>query len=51
LRVIRVVVHVGVVKIYVVEMEALKKNERHDESQFITKIVRKINLGYSYFVL
>jgi hypothetical protein len=51
LRVIKVVVHVGVVKIYVAKMEALRKNERHDEYQFTTKIVRKISLGCSYFFL
>jgi uncharacterized membrane protein (Fun14 family) len=49
LRVIKVVVHVGVVKIYVAEMEVLRKNERHDEYQFITKIVKKISLGCSFF--
>ncbi len=45
LRVIRVVVQV------VAEMEALRKNERHDETQFTTKIGRKISLGSSYLVL
>jgi len=51
LRVIRVVVQVGAVKIYGAEMEALRKNERDGETQFTTKIVRKISLGCSYFVL
>jgi hypothetical protein len=37
-RVIIVVVQIGAVKIYVATMEALKKNERQDETQFITKI-------------
>jgi hypothetical protein len=33
-----VAVRVGAVKIYVAAMEALKKKERHDETQFTTKI-------------
>jgi len=37
-RVIIVVVQVGAVKIYVAAVEALKKNERQDETQFTTKI-------------
>ncbi len=45
MRIIRVVVQVGGVKIYVAEMEALRINERHGETQFTTKIVRKISLG------
>ncbi len=49
MRVIKVVEHVGVVKIYVAKMEALRKNERHNEYQFTTKIVRKISLGCNYF--
>ncbi len=49
LRVIKVVVHVGVVKIYVAKMEALRKNERHDEYQFTTKIVRKISQVVVFF--
>jgi hypothetical protein len=32
-----VVVQVGAVKIYVAAVEALKKNERQDETQFTTK--------------
>ncbi len=37
-RVIIVVVQLGAVKIYVTAVEALKKNERQDETQFTTKI-------------
>jgi len=36
-RVIIGVVHVGVIKIYVVEVEVLKKKETHDETHFTTK--------------
>jgi hypothetical protein len=34
----RVSIVVGAVKIYVAAMEALRKNERQDETQFTTKI-------------
>jgi hypothetical protein len=37
-RLIRVVVKLGRVKIYVAAVEALRKNERQDETQFTTKI-------------
>jgi hypothetical protein len=37
-RIITVIVHVGVVKIYVTAVEALRKKERRDETQFTTKI-------------
>jgi hypothetical protein len=37
-RLIIVIVQLGAVKIYVVAMEALKKKERQDETQFTTKI-------------
>jgi len=37
-RVIIVVVQVGAGKIYVAAVDELKKNERQDETQFITKI-------------
>jgi hypothetical protein len=37
-RVIIVVVQVRAVKIYVAALEALRKNERQDETQFTTKI-------------
>ncbi len=37
--------------IYVAAVEALMKNERQDETQFITKIGRKTILGHSYFAL
>jgi hypothetical protein len=50
-RVIIVDVQVGAVKIYVPAVEALRKKERGDETQFTTKIVGKTNLGPSYFVL
>jgi hypothetical protein len=43
-RLIIVLVHVGAVKIYVAAVEALRKKERHDETQFITKIVLFISL-------
>jgi hypothetical protein len=33
-----IIVHVQVVKIYVVAVEALRKKERHDETQFTSKI-------------
>jgi hypothetical protein len=39
------------VKIYVAAVEALKKKERGDETEFTTKIGGKTNLGPSYFVL
>ncbi len=38
-------------RIYVTGMEALRKKERQDETQFTTKIGGKISLGPSYFVL
>ncbi len=50
-RVIIVVVQVGAVKIYVAAVEALRWNERGDETQFTTKIGGKTSLGISYFVL
>jgi hypothetical protein len=43
-RVIVVVIQVGV-------MEVFMKKEKHDEIQFMTKIVGNINLGPNYFVL
>jgi len=39
------------VKIHVAAVEALKKKERGDETQFTTKIGGKTSLGPSYFVL
>jgi hypothetical protein len=33
------------VKIYVTTVEALRKNERQDETQFITKIAGKTSLA------
>ncbi len=44
-------VQVGIVKIYVAAMEALKKKERGDETEFTTKIGGTTNLGPSYLVL
>ncbi len=37
-------------KIYVAAMEAPRKKERQDETQFITKISGETSLGLSYFV-
>jgi hypothetical protein len=51
LRVIIVVVQVRGVKTYVGAMEALRKKERGDKTQFTTKIGGKTSLGPSYFVL
>jgi len=39
------------VKIYVTAVEALRKKERGDETQFTTKIGEKTSLGPSYVVL
>jgi hypothetical protein len=49
LRVIIAVV--GAVKIYVTAVQALRKNETQDETQFTTKIGGKTSLGPSYFLL
>jgi len=38
LRVIIIVVQIGAMKIYVAAVEAFRKNETQDETQFITKI-------------
>jgi hypothetical protein len=38
-----------VAKIYVAAVEALRKIERQDETQFTTKIAEKTSLGPSYF--
>ncbi len=37
-------------KIYVAAVEALRKKERQDETQFTAKIGGKTNLGPSYFI-
>jgi hypothetical protein len=37
-KVIIVVVQIGAVKIYVAAVEALRKKDAHDETQFTTKI-------------
>jgi hypothetical protein len=50
-RVIIVVIQVGALKIYVAPVEALRKKERGDETQFTTKIGGRTSLGPSYFVL
>jgi hypothetical protein len=42
---------VGAVKIYVAAVEAFRKKETGDETQFTTKIGGKTSLGPSYFVL
>jgi hypothetical protein len=39
------------VKIYVAAVEALRKKERRDETQFTTKVGGKTSLGPIYFVL
>jgi hypothetical protein len=39
------------VKINVAGVEALRKKERRDKSQFTTEICGKTSLGPSYFVL
>jgi hypothetical protein len=39
------------VKIYVAAVEALRKKEREDETQFTIKIGGKTSLGPRYFVL
>jgi len=44
-------VYVGAVKVYVAALEALRKKERGDETQFTTKIGGKTSLGSNYFVL
>ncbi len=49
-RVITVVVQVGAVKIYVATVQALRKKETQDETQFTTKIGVKSSLGPSYFL-
>jgi hypothetical protein len=36
------------VKIYVAAVQALRKKETHDETQFTTKIGEKTSLGPSY---
>jgi hypothetical protein len=46
-----VVVEVGAVKIYLAAVEALRKKERQDETQFTTKIGGKTSLGPSSFIL
>jgi hypothetical protein len=50
-RLIILVVQVGAVNIYVAALEAIRKKERHGETQFISKIGRKTSLGLNYFAL
>jgi hypothetical protein len=45
-----VAVQVGAVRIYVAAVEALRKNERGDETQFTTKIGGKTSWGPTCFV-
>jgi hypothetical protein len=45
------IVQVGAVKIYVAQVEALRKKEIGDETQFTTKIGGNTSLGPNYFVL
>ncbi len=46
----RVIVHVRVMKIQVATMDMIRKKERHDETQFPTKIGGKTNLGPNYYL-
>jgi hypothetical protein len=39
------------VKIYVAAVQALKKKETQDETQFTTKIGGRTSLGPTYFIL
>jgi hypothetical protein len=48
-RVIIVVVRVGAVEIYVAAVEARRKKERQDETQFTTKFGETTSLGPNYF--
>jgi hypothetical protein len=48
LRVSIVVVQVGAVKIYVAAVQALRKKETQDETQFTIKLLGKTSLGPSY---
>jgi hypothetical protein len=50
-RVIIVVIQVGAVKIYVRAVDALRKKERQDETQIMTKIGGKTSLVPSHFTL
>jgi hypothetical protein len=50
-KLIIVVVQLGAMKIYVAAVEALRKKERQDETQFATKIGGKTSLGPSYLLL
>jgi hypothetical protein len=50
-RVILIVVQFGALKIYVAAVEALRKKEGQDETQFTTKIGGTTSLHPSYFAL
>jgi hypothetical protein len=50
-RLIILVVQAGAVKIFVAAVEAIRKQERQDETQIITKIGIKTSLGLNYFAL
>jgi hypothetical protein len=50
-RVIIVVVQVGAVKIYVPAVQALRKEETLDETQFTIEIGGNTSSGPSYFLL
>jgi hypothetical protein len=50
-RVILIIVQVRAVKKYVAVVEALRRKERQDETQFTSIIAGKTILGPSYFVL
>jgi hypothetical protein len=50
-RVIIVVVQVVAVKIYVAAVQALRKKETQDETQFTTKMGGKTSLGPGYLLL
>jgi hypothetical protein len=50
-RVITLVVQVGVMKIYAAVVQALRKKETQDETQFTTKFGGQTSLGPSYFLL
>ncbi len=41
----------GAAKIYIAAVQALRKKETQDETQFATEIGGKTNLGPSYFLL
>ncbi len=50
-RIVIIVVWVGAMKIYVAAVDALRKKERQDETQFTTTIGGKTRLDPNYFIL